>query len=76
MTMQHGKWVAPRIAMCVFGLVAAVGPSAAHHSRAAYDTTVEVTIEGVVADVMWANPHVYLILDVAGPEGAYDEAGS
>jgi hypothetical protein len=55
--------------LCVLGLAAVVAPAAAHHSRAAYDTTVEVTIEGVVVDVMWANPHVYLILDVTGTDG-------
>jgi hypothetical protein len=41
----------------------------AHHSRAAFDTTVEMTIEGVVKNVIWANPHVYMTLDVAGPGG-------
>ena len=56
----------------VGGLTVAVGawaPANAHHSRAAFDTTVEVAIEGVVADVNWANPHVYLTLEVTGNDG-------
>jgi Family of unknown function (DUF6152) len=48
---------------------AAIAPATAHHSRAAFDTTVEVTIEGVVKNVVWANPHVYMTLEVAGPGG-------
>ncbi len=41
----------------------------AHHSRAAFDTTVEVLLDGTVADVTWANPHTYFkveTLDGAG----------
>jgi Family of unknown function (DUF6152) len=48
---------------------ALIAPASAHHSRAAFDTTVEVTIEGVVKNVVWANPHVYMTLEVAGPGG-------
>jgi hypothetical protein len=54
------------------GFVAIVGictPAAAHHSRAAFDTTVEVMIEGVIADILWANPHIYMTLDVQGSDG-------
>ena len=49
---------------------ALIAPASAHHSRAAFDTTVEVTIEGVVKNVVWANPHVYMTLEVAGPAGS------
>lgn len=52
--------------LCVCGGVAAN----AHHSRAAFDTAVEVTIEGEVANVQWANPHVYLDLRVTTLDGA------
>ena len=56
------------IAVVVLMVVESV-PASAHHSRAAFDTTVEVTIEGVVKDVLWANPHVYLTLEIEGPAG-------
>ena len=70
MKEQHEKRiVAQTIALCA--LCATAAPSAdAHHSRAAYDTTKEVMIEGVVADVTWANPHVYFVLEVASPDGS------
>jgi hypothetical protein len=54
-------------ALCLFVAVAA--PAVAHHSRAAFDTTVEVTIAGVIADVAWKNPHVYITLDVTDADG-------
>ena len=42
----------------------------AHHSRAAFDTSVEVILEGTVADVLWANPHVYFTIEMTGADGA------
>jgi hypothetical protein len=41
----------------------------AHHSRAAFDTAVEVLLEGTVADVTWANPHTYFRLETRDSEG-------
>jgi Family of unknown function (DUF6152) len=55
--------------LCALGTVVSERLAVAHHSRAAFDTTVEVLIEGVVADVTWANPHVYFVLEVADAEG-------
>ena len=43
----------------------------AHHSPSAYDTTREVTIEGTLAKVEWANPHIYLTLETQGPNGLH-----
>ena len=44
-------------------------PAHAHHSAAAYDVTKQVTVEGVVDEFEWKNPHIYIILDVKGPDG-------
>jgi hypothetical protein len=42
----------------------------AHHSPSAYDMTGElVTVEGSLTKVDWANPHIYLTLETAGPNG-------
>ena len=41
----------------------------AHHSFAMFDLDKEVTLEGVVKDVQWANPHVWLEVDVADGNG-------
>ena len=47
-------------------VVAAVGPDAgAHHSIArVYDSTRQVTVEGVVTEFRFINPHPFLIIDV------------
>jgi hypothetical protein len=59
--------------LCVGSLLAmlALGalPAAAHHSPAMFDMTKEVVLEGVVTELSWANPHVYLGIEVVGPDG-------
>jgi hypothetical protein len=42
----------------------------AHHSLAPYDRTVSKSIEGVVKNYTFANPHVRLTIAVAGPDGS------
>ena len=45
-------------------------PAVAHHSFVAqYDPDQLVTLEGVVSDVEWLNPHVYIHMDVRNPGG-------
>jgi hypothetical protein len=47
-------------------------PAAAHHSQAIYDRANTITIEGVVTDYRWANPHTYLYLEVDdGADGTF-----
>ena len=43
-------------------LVAA--PAFGHHSFAMFDLTKRVTITGVVAEIQWTNPHVWVYVDV------------
>jgi hypothetical protein len=45
-------------------------PAFAHHSQASYDTSREVLIEGTVARLDWKNPHMYLIVETQGEDGA------
>ena len=40
-----------------------------HHSFAMFDQTQKVTIEGVVAEVQWTNPHVWVEVDVPQDDG-------
>jgi hypothetical protein len=46
--------------------------ASAHHSRAGYDQAKDklTTINGVVAEVIWRNPHVYLTWDAKDEKGA------
>ena len=41
----------------------------AHHSRALYDMTQEVVIEGTVAELEWRNPHVSLTVESKNADG-------
>jgi len=53
-------------------LCAVIGVSSsawAHHSFAMFDLDKEVTLEGVVKDLQWANPHVWLEIVVADGKG-------
>jgi hypothetical protein len=42
----------------------------AHHSHAMFDHTIEKAITGTVTNFSYRNPHVFLYLDVRGPDGA------
>jgi hypothetical protein len=46
-------------------------PVSAHHSRAGYDQAKDKlpTLNGVVAEVIWRNPHVYLTWDSKDEKG-------
>src|SRR5688500_18117652 len=47
----------------------AFSPAVAHHSRAAYDLTREVTVEGTVTRLDWKNPHIFMTVETADPDG-------
>ncbi len=58
----------------ILSLIWAVGvplvaahPSFAHHSRAMFDMTQNVTYRGVVKEYRWQNPHSHIIITV-GPD--------
>jgi hypothetical protein len=52
------------------GLFAGAAPAAAHHSAAvAYDMSKDVTVEGVITEVKWENPHSWIFLDVKDASG-------
>lgn len=60
-------------AFVVVGLTVVLGTLAsAHHSRAGYDSAAGklVTNNGVVSNVIWRNPHVFVIWDVKDSSGS------
>jgi hypothetical protein len=61
-------------------LASAVSPASAHHSAAVFDMTKQITLSGTVEKWLWANPHSWLYIRVAKPDGTQEvwglEAGS
>jgi Family of unknown function (DUF6152) len=55
-------------AFLVIGLVAFSVPLFAHHGNASYETKV-ITLKGTVTAWVWANPHVFLKVNVKDGQG-------
>ena len=51
-------------------LVTPAAPALAHHSASAFDTRQEVTVTGTVTQYRFANPHVYLTVQVKKDDGS------
>jgi len=56
-------------ALVCTALLLAPLPLIAHHSRATFDTTAELTMKGTVTDWLWFNPHCILRFDVTAEDG-------
>jgi hypothetical protein len=52
------------IAVAIFA-----SPAFAHHSFAMFDADKKVTVEGIVKEFQWTNPHAWIMLTVANSEG-------
>ena len=50
----------------VFGVATTVS---AHHSFAPFDDELQIVLKGTVTSFEWTNPHIYLRIDAAGPDG-------
>ena len=62
--MRHLKFVLLAL------VVAGASPVLAHHSVAGeFNVRTLLQLKGVVSDVEWANPHIYVHLDVREPSG-------
>lgn len=57
------------LACVVVGSLASA-PAFGHHSFAVFDITKRVTITGVVKEIQWTNPHVWVYVDVPRSDGS------
>jgi hypothetical protein len=57
------------ISLVVLGLLAGSCPLFAHHGNASYDSSKTVTVTGTVSEFHWANPHIWLKVDVKDASG-------
>ena len=67
-------WKAVGIVTALLGFVP-MTPLSAHHSRAMFNVNELISVEGVVKDVQWRNPHMWVTLEVPGPNGTKESWG-
>jgi Family of unknown function (DUF6152) len=61
-----------RLGIALFVVITGIAfsrPLLAHHSSSAYDMDHPVNMKGVVANMEWGNPHVFIYLDVKDDAG-------
>jgi uncharacterized protein DUF6152 len=56
-------------AVCAATFVLAPMVANAHHSSVMFDEKKDVTIQGVVKEFQYTNPHSWLLVDVTNPDG-------
>jgi hypothetical protein len=59
----------PFTAIMTSVLCLAAGSAAAHHSFSVFNMQTEIEITGVVKEVQWTNPHIWVWVDVTGEDG-------
>ena len=57
------------ISLLVVGFLTGSWPLFAHHGAASFDTSQKVTVDGIVTEYIWTNPHVYLKVDAKDEKG-------
>jgi len=57
------------------GALSGASSVCAHHSFAMYDSTRQITLVGVVKELQWTNPHVWIQVLVPNATGGEDEWG-
>jgi hypothetical protein len=55
--------------VAILGVALAFGAAQAHHSTAMFDNDKTVKVAGTVKELQYTNPHSWLLVDVAGPDG-------
>ena len=49
--------------------IVVVSPVTAHHAGVMFEEEAEITLEGVVKEFQYTNPHSWLLVDVTGEDG-------
>ena len=58
-----------RLAITAFAFGILAGSASAHHSFSVFNMQTEISITGVVKEVQWTNPHIFIWVDVTGEDG-------
>ena len=57
------------VLIALLGAVVTVSSASAHHSATMFEQTKTITVEGVVKEFQYTNPHSWLLVDVTGKDG-------
>lgn len=57
------------IALSFLTLITTAGLAFAHHSATMFEQSKTITVEGVVKEFQFSNPHSWLLVDVTGKDG-------
>lgn len=68
MSARYKAWALALPLAAALGLAPAA-PGFAHHSSFMYDMETEVTLDGVVKEFQYTNPHSWLLVDVTEDDG-------
>lgn len=68
--MKKQTWFATGLAVALLLIVI---PAFAHHGEAEYDATKLVTVKGTLSNLLFANPHVRIVVQVTDGTGAVKE---
>lgn len=66
--MKQNRFLAH--ALCPLALFLGTASAWAHHSFAMFDETKATTMEGVVKEFQWTNPHSWIFIDVKDDKGS------
>ena len=61
------------VGLVLFALPVVCDASAHHSTAVNFDSSKEITIQGVLTEVKWLNPHSRFRLDVKNPQGKTEE---
>lgn len=68
--MRRSRAILSISATALMAALAGGAPALAHHSFAMFDRQKEVTLKGTVKEFQWTNPHSFIEIEVADPQGA------
>jgi hypothetical protein len=71
--MKNRLIIAFLIVLIVLRAFPASRPLFAHHSSSAYDMTHPVDMKGVVTNMEWSNPHVFIYMDIKDESGNVEQ---
>jgi Family of unknown function (DUF6152) len=61
------------LAAVAAGLLALAVSVKAHHAPVQYETEKMVSLDGTIAEVHWANPHIWFVVEVRGADGRLEK---